>query len=79
MKVLIINIQSPLFIAFNIKNSKIIFSLLGFIEKAKKIVINLTNRLFNHIFIIIGNVLFCNIIPINTNNNNIDLNLYYYY
>lgn len=72
MKVLIINIQLPLFIVFNIKNSKFIFSLLGFIEKAKKIITNFTNRLFNHIFIIIGNILFCNITLINTNCNNID-------
>lgn len=78
IKVLIINVLLTPFIAFNIKNSKIFFFLLGFIEKAKEMTTNLANRLFNYIFILICNILSCNISLINTSCNIIDLNLYCY-
>lgn len=41
----------------NNENYKAFFTLLGFIEKAEKMAINLADRLFSHSFITIGNVL----------------------
>lgn len=57
IKILLINILPPIFIVFNNKISKAFFNLLGLIEKAEKIAINFANRLFNHSFITISNVL----------------------
>lgn len=66
MEELVINVLLLPSTVLNNENSEAFFILLGFIEKAKEITINLADRSFSHFFIIIGNVLLNYIIHINT-------------
>ena len=69
IEILIIDVLLLLSIILNNKNYSFFFNLLGFVEKAEKIVVKLANRLFSHFLIIIGNVLYNNIKHNNTSYN----------
>lgn len=78
IKLLIIDVLSPLSRVLNSKNSKTFFILLGLIEKAEEMATNLTNRSFSHFFITIGNVSPNHINSANTTCDIINTNLFAY-
>lgn len=57
MEALLIDVLSPPFTIFNNEKFKAFFILLGLVEKAKQMAINLADRSFSHYLIIIGNIL----------------------
>lgn len=70
--------MSSFFIVFKNKNFKAFFTLLSFVEKIEKIATNLTDRLFSHFFITIGNILSNYINPTNAVYNIINTNFFAY-
>lgn len=78
IEALLIDVLSTPFTVFNNKNSKALFTLLGLVEKAEKIAINLANRSFSHFLITIGNVFYNHINSTNVAYDTINKNLFAY-
>lgn len=78
IQVLVIDIPSLPSTNFNDENFETFFTLLGFVEKAKEMAINFTNRLFSHSLITISNALPNHINSTNTACDMSDTNLFAY-